>query len=189
VPRPGFALETCSRSARARLPDADFPHPHLAQRPPSTLSRPSATILAARMARSHGPSSRPCITRITARGAWRPSSRSYCTHTTRCTDPASEPNQLALRLCTFGPTERYSRAQILRKARFWADLGDLGELAFQNMYLGCVTALLMYGDPCVTVTWPYISSCANSIPGGATPRGARSSCQARCASDHALQPS
>jgi hypothetical protein len=30
------------------------------------------------------------------------------------------------------------------------------------MYVGCVTALLMYEDPCVTVTWPYISSCAYS---------------------------
>jgi hypothetical protein len=33
-----------------------------------------------------------------------------------------EPNQLALRLCTFGPTERYSCTQIPRKAIFWADL-------------------------------------------------------------------
>jgi len=30
------------------------------------------------------------------------------------------------------------------------------------MYLGCVTALLMHGDPCVTVTEPYISPCAYS---------------------------
>jgi hypothetical protein len=36
------------------------------------------------------------------------------------------------------------------------------KLALQNMYLGCVTALLMYGDPCVTVTHPYISPCAYS---------------------------
>jgi hypothetical protein len=28
------------------------------------------------------------------------------------------------------------------------------------MYLECVTALLMYGDPCVTVTQPYMSLCA-----------------------------
>jgi hypothetical protein len=30
------------------------------------------------------------------------------------------------------------------------------KLAVQNMHFGCVTALLMYGDPCVTVTEPYI---------------------------------
>jgi hypothetical protein len=34
-----------------------------------------------------------------------------------------------------------------QKARFWADLGDFEELALENMYLGCVTALPMYGDP------------------------------------------
>jgi hypothetical protein len=31
------------------------------------------------------------------------------------------------------------------------------------MYLGCVAALLMHGDPCVTVTEPYISPCAYSM--------------------------
>jgi hypothetical protein len=47
----------------------------------------------------------------------------YCTHTMRGTDPASGSNQLALRLCTFGPTERYLCTQIPKKARLWADLG------------------------------------------------------------------
>jgi hypothetical protein len=46
----------------------------------------------------------------------------YCTHTMGCTDPASEPYQLARRLCTFGPAERYSCTQIPRKAILWADL-------------------------------------------------------------------
>jgi hypothetical protein len=32
----------------------------------------------------------------------------YCTHTVRCMDLASEPNQLGRRLCTFGSTGRYS---------------------------------------------------------------------------------
>jgi len=36
------------------------------------------------------------------------------------------------------------------------------KLALQNMVFGCVTALPMYGDPCVTVTEPYISPCAYS---------------------------
>jgi len=36
------------------------------------------------------------------------------------------------------------------------------KLAVQNMHLGCVTALLMYRDPCVSVTKPYISPCAYS---------------------------
>jgi hypothetical protein len=39
------------------------------------------------------------------------------------------------------------------------------KLALQNMVFGCVTALLMYGDPCVTVTEPYISPCAYSSHG------------------------
>jgi hypothetical protein len=46
-----------------------------------------------------------------------------------CTDPAPEPNQLALRLCTFGPTMRDSSTQIPRKARFWADLGGFCEVS------------------------------------------------------------
>jgi hypothetical protein len=54
---------------------------------------------------------------------------SYCTHTMGCTDPAPEPNQLAFRLCTFGPTKRYSCTQILGKARFWADLGGFCEVS------------------------------------------------------------
>jgi hypothetical protein len=33
------------------------------------------------------------------------------------------------------------------------------KLALKNMFFGCATALLMYGDPCVTVTEPYISPC------------------------------
>ena len=31
----------------------------------------------------------------------------YCTHTMRCMFGSPEPNQLALRLCTFGPAQRY----------------------------------------------------------------------------------
>jgi hypothetical protein len=54
-------------------------------------------------------------------------SRVLYAHDEMYTDPASEPNQLELRLCTFGPTERYSCTQISREARFWADLGDIQE--------------------------------------------------------------
>jgi hypothetical protein len=52
----------------------------------------------------------------------RQSKLTYCTLTMRCMVGFPEPNQLALRLCTFGPTERYSCTQIPRKAIFWADL-------------------------------------------------------------------
>jgi hypothetical protein len=64
----------------------------------------------------------------------------------------------------------YSCTQISRYARLWVDLGDLGKLALQNMHLGCVTALLMYG---VTVPEPYISPCAysNRLPAGAYIKG------------------
>ena len=41
-------------------------------------------------------------------------------------------------------------------------MSDFEELALKNMYLGCFNAILKYEDPCVSVTWPYISSCAYS---------------------------
>jgi len=67
---------------------------------------------------------KPRLGRASDRGLRRDRGRlRYCTHTMRCTDPAPEPNQLALRICTFGPTKRYSCTQIPGKARFWADLG------------------------------------------------------------------
>jgi hypothetical protein len=88
---------------------------------------------------------------------------SYSTHTVRYMDSALEPTyQFTRRLCKFGPTEPYSCTQIPRKAKFWADLGDFRKLALENMYFGCYTALLIYGDPRVTVTEPYISPCAYS---------------------------
>jgi hypothetical protein len=80
----------------------------------------------------------------------------------RCTDPASKPNQLALRLCTIGPTECSHAHKSPGKPHFGQIWATFGNLALGKMYLGCVTALLTYGDPCVTVTEPYISPCAYS---------------------------
>ena len=50
----------------------------------------------------------------------------------RCMVGFPEPNQLALRLCTFGPTERYSCTQIPRKAIFWADLDHFWKVSSQR---------------------------------------------------------
>jgi hypothetical protein len=76
---------------------------------------------------------------------------SYCTHTVRCTGLAPEPNQLARRLCTFGPSERYSCIYTPKKARLRAVWTSFEKLALKNTYFGCVAALPMYGDPCVRV--------------------------------------
>ena len=101
----------------------------------------------------------------------------YCTHTVRCTNLAPEPNQSARRLCTFGPTMRYSCTQIPRKARFWADLGGFCEVScskyaswvpyrvthvprplryrYQAIHL---TVCVQYGSVTVTQGSPYISN-------------------------------
>jgi hypothetical protein len=46
-------------------------------------------------------------------------------------------------------------------------------LALEKMYIGCVTALLTYGYPRVTVTLPYISPCAYSTWAAALPSDVR----------------
>jgi hypothetical protein len=46
-----------------------------------------------------------------------------------------------------------------QKARSWADLGDFEELALENMYLGCVTALPMCYLAIHLIVWYSSGSC------------------------------